>query len=335
MTEIDDIIIVGGGPVGLFAGFYAGMRNARVKIIESLGQVGGQPRLLYPKKNIYDIPAYPSINGQELSHRLIEQISRFNLEVCLNEEVQTIEWLEEEEAYLLRSQDGEHRGRSIILAVGGGAFQARKLKLEEAASFEKTNLHYLVKDLESYRNLDVVINGGGDSAVDWALALEPIAKTVSLVHRRDKFRALDYSVQQLKESDIRLLTPYEPHGIEADGDRIKVMLFKERRGEDIQRLEADAFIVSYGFQSSLGAIQDWPLEKSAGRIQVDYKMESSLDRVFAIGDVCDYPGKIDLIATGFGEAPIAVNHAIHSIHPDQSIKPQQSTSLGLEEDGHV
>lgn len=327
--DIDDIIIVGGGPVGLFAAFYAGMRQAKVKIIESLSQLGGQPLLLYPEKNIYDIPAFPAIKGQTLTDRLLEQIDRFSFDICLNEEVKEAHSLEEG-LIEVKSSKGMHYCRALILAVGGGAFHPRKLSLDAAAPYEASNLHYLVGPLEDYRGLDVVINGGGDSAVDWALALEKVARSVTVVHRRDKFRALDYSVQLMKEAKINILTPYEPVDIEGDGQRIQAMVFQKRRSQDRIRLEADAFIISYGFQSSLGPIQDWPLESSGQRIKVDYKMESSMPGVFAIGDVCEYPGKIDLIATGFGEAPIAVNHAIHAIDPDQTIKPQQSTSLLLD-----
>lgn len=333
MTESDklyDITIIGGGPVGLFAAFYAGMRNAKTKIIESLPILGGQVSLLYPEKTIYDVGGYAGVTGKELIHQLTAQMQHFEQTVCLEEEVTAIDKLGEHH-FRITTSKGIHYSKTIIITTGQGSFQPRKLTLEHAERYEETNLHYIVKHLEQYKDKTVLICGGGDTAVDWALTLESIAKKVILVHRRDRFRAHEGSVEMLKASSVELVTPYVPHELHGNKESIQSVSFKETRGEKIMTFDVDYFIVNYGFVSSLGPIKDWGLSLDQSNIVVNSKMETNIKGIYAAGDGITFDGKIKLIATGFGEAPTAVNHAIHSIYPKQHAQPIQSTKLHFED----
>ena len=213
MTQLYDITIVGGGPVGLFTAFYAHLRQAKVKIIDSMPQLGGQPAILYPEKAILDIPAFPSLSGQELTDNLLSQLESFDTSICLNE---TVIGLEKGENITLTTNKGQHLTKALIIAMGGGAFRPRPLELENADQF--ANIHYHVSNLQQYADQEIVVLGGGDSAVDWALAFEKIAKKTSLIHRREAFRALEHSVADLKASDVDILTPYIPSQVKGQGD---------------------------------------------------------------------------------------------------------------------
>lgn len=324
--EIVDIAIIGGGPVGLFAAFYAGLRQATVKIIESLPQLGGQPGMLYPEKMIYDIPAYPEILAGDLINNLKEQLARFEqTQICLGEEAFQLHQVDQ--LFEIVTPKQKHYAKSVIIASGNGAFRPRKLEIENALLYENTNLHYFVNNIEQFRNKTVAICGGGDSAVDWALTLEPIAKKVFIVHRRPQFRAQEHSVQQLKHSSVEMLTPFVPERINGDGTFLSSVTFKEARGEAEIDLELDDFIVNYGFSSSIGSMKQWGFETSRNSIITNSKMETTLPGVYAIGDIASYEGKVKIIATGFGEAPIAINNAMSYINPDQRVQPMHSTSL--------
>lgn len=326
-----DITIIGAGPVGLFAAFYAGLRQANVKIIDSLPDLGGQPGMLYPEKNIYDIPAYPVIRASELITNLKQQLDRFQdtTTICLGEEVLSVE--KTNDIFLLHTSKAVHYTKSIILACGNGAFSPRRLDLPGATEYEQGNLHYYVSSLETFRDRRVVLCGGGDSAVDWALALEPIAKEVTLVHRRNEFRAQEHSLRLLKQSHVRILTPFVPHELHGAKHQLHAISFKEARGESIQQIEADHFIVNYGFSSSLGQLKKWGFELHRNAICVSSTMETTIKGIYAIGDAAHYEGKVKLIATGFGEAPTAVNNALHQLDATQHLQPIHSSSLFLNE----
>ncbi|WP_399630115.1 NAD(P)/FAD-dependent oxidoreductase [Sporosarcina sp. SG10008] len=324
-SEVIDITIIGGGPVGLFTAFYAGMRQATVKVIESLPQLGGQLSALYPEKNIYDIAGFPKIGAQELVDNLIEQMNQFEPAVCLGESVEVVE-KEEDGVFKLTTNEGIHYTKTIIITAGNGAFQPKKMNIPGEEQFKNQNLHYFVKNVSEFKGKKVVLFGGGDSAVDWALMLEPIAKKVSLVHRRDKFRAHEHSVELLKQSSVEILTPFSP--IELVGiERIdKVIIQEIKSGESIE-LEADDVLVNYGFVSTLGPIKDWELEIEKNSIVVNSRMETSIEGIYAVGDICTYDGKVKLIATGFGEAPIAVSNAKVFVDPTAKLQPLHSTSV--------
>ncbi len=328
--ELYDITIIGGGPVGMFAAFYAGMRNAKTKIIESLPVLGGQVSLLYPEKTIYDVGGYAGVTGKELVHQLTAQMQHFDQTICLDQEVKSIEKLDHH-LFKIETTKDTHYSKTVILTTGQGSFQPRKLTLPLADRFEQTNLHYIVKDLEQYKDKTVVICGGGDTAVDWALTLEGIARKVFLVHRREHFRAHEGSVEMMKASNIDILTPMIPYKLIGDSDYLKAVEFKETRGDKLTTVDLDFFIINYGFVSSIGPIKDWDINLDQTDIIVNSKMETSIEGIYAAGDSNTFDGKIKLIATGFGEAPTAVNHAIHSIYPKEHAQPIQSTKLSFED----
>ncbi|MDG5471782.1 NAD(P)/FAD-dependent oxidoreductase [Jeotgalibacillus sp. ET6] len=325
-TKIYDITVIGGGPVGLFTAFYGGMRQASVKIIESLPQLGGQLSTLYPDKYIYDVAGFPKVRAQELVDNLEEQMSRFETTVCLNQEVVNVEKLEDG-TFTLTTNDEIHHTRTIIITAGNGAFQPRKLDLDGLTDFEGKNLHYFVPNLEEFTGRNVVLCGGGDSAVDWALMLEPIAASVTLVHRRDKFRAHEHSVEQLMNSSVNIMTPYTPVGFETLEDQIKSLTLQKGREEETITVDLDDLLVNYGFISSLGPIKNWSLEIEKNSIVVNSRMETNIPGIYAAGDICTYDGKVKLIASGFGEAPTAVNNAKASIDPKARVQPMHSTSM--------
>lgn len=322
MTQIYDITIIGGGPVGLFAAFYAHLRQASVKIIDSLPQLGGQPAILYPEKSILDIPAFPSLTGQELTDNLLEQLAPFDTTICLNE---TLLAIEPGQTITLTTNKGTHQTKSLIIAMGGGAFKPRPLEIEGAEDFD--NVHYHVSNIQQYADKDLVILGGGDSAVDWALAFEKIAKRTHIVHRRDNFRALEHSVEALKQSSVSIHTPYIPKGLSGENGRADQLELAKVKSDQTQTLSFDHLFVNYGFKSSVGTLKEWGLELNRHRIVVNSKQESSVPGIYAIGDCCYYEGKIDLIATGLGEAPTAVNNAMNYINPNEKVQPKHSTSI--------
>uniref|UniRef100_UPI0030182BF7 NAD(P)/FAD-dependent oxidoreductase n=1 Tax=Oceanobacillus massiliensis TaxID=1465765 RepID=UPI0030182BF7 len=243
--KIYDITIIGAGPTGLFTAFYGGMRQASVKIIESLPHTGGQLTALYPEKYIYDVAGFPKVRAQELVDRLEEQASMFDPEIVLGQAVDKLERLEDN-SFKMTSSTGEvHYTKTIIITAGNGAFQPRRLNLGESESFEGKNLHYFVKDMDQYKDKNVVLLGGGDSAVDWALMLEKVAKSVKLVHRRDQFRAHEHSVEQLMASSVEVLTPFTPSDI-VISDKIDKIILDEVKGERKLELEVDDIICNYG-----------------------------------------------------------------------------------------
>ncbi|RAS78650.1 NAD(P)/FAD-dependent oxidoreductase [Priestia endophytica] len=323
--KVFDLTIIGGGPVGLFTAFYAGMRQASVKIIESLPQLGGQLSALYPEKYIYDIAGFPKIRAQELIHNLKEQMSEFNPTICLDQAVNKLE-KEPDGVFKLTTNTQTHYSRAIIITAGNGAFQPRKLELPGEEKYAQSNLHYFVDDLNKFAGKQVVIFGGGDSAVDWALMLEPIAEKVTLVHRRDKFRAHEHSVKTLNNSKVNVLTPFVP--VELIGDKkIEQVLLEEVKGERKEIIDVDEVIVNYGFLSSLGPIKNWGLALEKNSIVVNSKMETNIEGIYAAGDICTYTGKVKLIASGFGEAPTAVSNAKAYIDPTAKVQPLHSTSI--------
>ncbi|GMK42586.1 ferredoxin--NADP reductase [Paenibacillus sp. CCS19] len=326
-AALTDIIVIGGGPAGMFAAFYCGMRQASVKIIESMPQLGGQLAALYPEKYIYDVAGFPKVTAGELVHQLQEQMKLFNSEVCLEEKVtQVIK--RDERLFEVRTDQSIHFAKSVIITAGVGAFEPRRLELPEAARYEKRNLHYFVSDLQQFAGKNIVISGGGDSAVDWALMLEPIAASVTLVHRRDKFRAHEHSVDNLYQSSVRLATSNEIVALHGT-DAIERITLEHVKTKEQQELNVDAVIVNFGFVSSLGPIAEWGLEIDGGSIVVDSRMETSIPGIYAAGDIATYPGKLKLIAVGFGEAPTAVNNAKVYIDPSAKLSPGHSSNMKL------
>ncbi|AZN40111.1 NAD(P)/FAD-dependent oxidoreductase [Paenibacillus albus] len=326
-TQVVDIVIIGGGPAGMFAAFYGGMRQASVAIIESMPQLGGQLSALYPEKYIYDVAGFPKVTAGELVEQLKKQMDMFKPEIHLEEKVISVNKRDEREFEIVTDKT-VHYAKAVIITAGVGAFEPRRLELAEAAKFEKRNLHYFINDLSQFEGKHVMVSGGGDSAVDWSLMLEPIAASVTLVHRRDKFRAHEHSVENLMHSKVNVLTPYEVVSLNGTEAITSVTLQHGKTGEKKEQ-QVDAVIVNFGFVSSLGPIAEWGLEIDNGSIIVDSRMETSVPGIFAAGDITTYPGKLKLIAVGFGEAPTAINNAKVYVDPTAKLSPGHSSSMKL------
>jgi ferredoxin/flavodoxin---NADP+ reductase len=331
--HVVDITIIGAGPVGLAAAYYAGHRDASVRIVESLGQLGGQVAAVYPEKHVYDVAGHPKIQGQALVDLCVEQGLQFGAEVHLDEEVKDLERVGQngEELLVVTTHAGDaFPTRALIVTAGHGAFEPRKLEIEDIDDWEGRGLHYFVRRKEAFRDKTCVIVGGGDSALDWTLGLQDTARLpITLVHRRDRFRALETSVKEAREleerGNVRICVPAEVREVHGDGAIQAVTLENTTTGERYE-VDCDALITLLGFHSHLGSIADWGLDLHGKRqIQVEPStMETSLSSVYAAGDVAGYDGKITLISVGFGEAAIAANQAIARIRGEK-VQPKYST----------
>jgi thioredoxin reductase (NADPH) len=324
-SNVYDVTVIGAGPTGLFTAFYGGMRSASVKIIDSLPNIGGQLAALYPEKDIYDVAGFPKIRAQELVDNLKEQLDLFETTIVLGESIEDVEKLEDG-TFRLTSNKEVHYTKTIIITAGNGAFQPRRLDIEGIDRFEGRNLDYFVDDMNKYRDQHVLVLGGGDSAVDWALMLEPIAKKVTIAHRRHKFRAHEYSIEKLKASTIDILTPYVPYEILGD-DKIEKVFLNEVKSDNFIAMDVDYILCNYGYISKLGPIANWGLEIEKNSIVVNPKMETNIPGIYAAGDINTYPGKVKLIATGFGDGPTAINNAMQYLNPKARIQPKHSTSM--------
>ncbi|SFE87481.1 NAD(P)/FAD-dependent oxidoreductase [Alteribacillus iranensis] len=323
--SVTDITIIGGGPAGLFAAFYAGLRQASVKIIESMPQLGGQLGALYPEKYIYDVAGFPKIRAKELVTRLEEQTKQFNPAICLEQSVEGLDRLSDG-TIMLTTDKEVHLTKTVIITAGVGAFQPRKLLIDGYEKFEEKNLHYSIDHLDYFQNKKVAICGGGDSAVDWANMLEPIAQKVSVIHRRNKFRAHEHSVEKMLRSTVSIKTPYQPCNFIGE-DRIREVVIENSKTKEVEHIAVDELIVNYGYVSSLGPLKNIGVEIDKNSIVVNSKMETNIPGVYAAGDITTFDGKVKLIATGFGEAPTAVNNAKAYIDPAAKVQPLHSTSV--------
>jgi len=331
--SVCDITIIGAGPVGLAAAYYAGHRDATVRIVESLGQLGGQVAAVYPEKHVYDVAGHPKIQGQALVDLCVEQGLQFGADVHLDEEVADLVRLSEngEDVLSLTTKSGKQfLSRALIVTAGHGAFEPRKLELEGIDDWEGHGLHYFVKRKDVFKGKNCVIVGGGDSALDWTLGLQDTADLpITLVHRRDRFRALETSVNEARrlegEGNIRICAPAELRQIHGDGSIQAVTVEDTASGETFD-LDCEALILLLGFHSHLGSIAEWGLDLHGKRqILVDpMTMDTSIPGVYAAGDVAGYDGKITLISIGFGEAAIAANNAIARIRGEK-VQPKYST----------
>jgi ferredoxin/flavodoxin---NADP+ reductase len=330
---VADITILGAGPAGLAAAYYAGHRDASVRIIESLEQLGGQVAAVYPEKHVYDVAGHPKILGTKLVELCAEQGLQYEPEIHLGEEVQTLERLSQNGEELLAigtDKGGPYVSRALIITAGHGAFEPRKLGIDGIDDWEGRGVHYFVREKDTFRDRTCVIVGGGDSALDWTLGLQDTAKhPIALVHRRDRFRALESSVNEAKALEssgrVRIMTPCEVRELHGDGTIEAVSIENTATGEVVQ-VPCEALITLLGFHSHLGAIAEWGLELEGKRqIHIDPRTcETSLPGVYAAGDVAGYEGKITLITIGMGEAAIAANNAIARIRGEK-VQPKYST----------
>jgi len=333
VSDLVDLTILGAGPSGLAAAYYAGHRDASVRIIESLEQLGGQVAAVYPEKHVYDVAGYPKILAQDFVDQCAEQGLQYDADVHLGEEVQALERVNQNGEELLAvttTKGGPYLSRAMIITAGHGAFEPRKLGIEGIDAWEGRGLHYFVREKDVFRDSRCVIVGGGDSALDWTLGLQDTAAPpIALVHRRDRFRALESSVNEAKELEeqgrVRIFTPCEVREVHGDG-RIEAVTIEDTTSNEMERVECDALITLLGFHSHLGAIAEWGLELEGKRqIRIDpMTCETNLPSVYAAGDVAGYPGKITLITIGMAEAAIAANNAVAQIRGEK-VQPKYST----------
>ena len=329
-----DILIIGAGPTGLFTVFEAGLLKLKCHLIDALPQPGGQCSEIYPKKPIYDIPAYPEILAGDLTNKLLEQISSFQPGFTLGERAETIEKLEDDTFIVTTNKGTKHHAPIVAIAGGLGSFEPRKPPIPNIADFEDVGVEYIIRDPEVYRDKKVVIAGGGDSALDWAIFLTDIASEVSLVHRRNEFRgALDSvdKVQELKDAGkITMITPAEVTGILGDEKVTGVSIVKN--GEEKIKLEVDHFIPLFGLSPKLGPIANWGLdiEKNAIKVNNALDYQTNIPGIYAIGDVNTYPGKLKLILCGFHEATLMCQSAYKRIHPNKKYVMKYTTVGGVE-----
>ena len=334
--DIVDLTVIGAGPVGMCTAFWAGMREASARIIDSLPELGGQLTTLYPEKWIFDVPGHPRVLARDLVELLRQQaLDQFDVPVHVNTTAETISWEGEGEERLvvLHTDRGDLRSRAVIVAGGHGAFEPKKLPGYDMTPWEGRGAHYIVGEKSVFADKRVLIVGGGDSACDWVINLLDTASEVRLVHRREGFRAHELTVGQVLEAaergDVLLHVPFQIKEVYGDGSVERVVLFHSEDQEKELELQVDAILLQLGFKTALGPLKDWGFEVVKGAIVVDQVMKTSLDRVWACGDITTFNGKLKLIATGFAESAIAVAQAIHELRPDTKIQPKYSTNTGV------
>ena len=335
MTKDVDILIVGAGPVGLFTVFEAGLLGLKCHLIDNLDKIGGQCAELYPEKPIYDIPGVPFQTAQQHVDALIEQIKPFEYEISLNERVDSISEESNENnitQWRVATSDGqEFITKNIFIAAGAGSFEPRRPpNIENPDALMENGVSYAVQSKKRYENKDVIIFGGGDSALDWTVELADIAKSISLVHRRDAFRGAQHTEAQMRElvkqGKVNLLTPYQIHSIIGE-DKVSGAELKNFDTKEIEQVAADELLFLFGLNKKLGPILDWELELNEKKISVNTEnFQTNKDGIFAVGDINDYPGKLDLILCGFHETTLAVQEAYRRIHPGERVPFGYTTS---------
>jgi thioredoxin reductase len=340
--DVRDITIIGAGPVGLTTAFWAGMREASSRVIDSLPELGGQLTTLYPEKWIYDVPGHPRILARDLVENLREQaLEQFDVPVHLETTALSISWEGEgdDRVVVLHTDNPEHRelrSRTVIVSGGHGAFEPKRLPVSDVdmSPWEGRGAHYLVGNKSEFTGKRVVIIGGGDSACDWVINLLDTAEHITLVHRREEFRAHELTVSQVKQAaegpHVDLRVPYVVKEVAGNGAVEGVVLHHATDGgEHAVVVECDAILLQLGFSTKLGPLKEWGFELEKNAIRVGPTFETSLERVWACGDITTFDGKLKLIATGFGEAAVAVAQAVHTIRPDMKLQPAYSTNTGV------
>ena len=335
MTKEIDILVVGAGPVGLFTVFEAGLLGLKCHLIDNLDKIGGQCAELYPEKPIYDIPGVPFQTAQQHVDALIEQIKPFEYEISLNERVDSISEDSNENnitRWRVATSDGqEFITKNIFIAAGAGSFEPRRPpNIENPDALMENGVSYAVQSKKRYENKDVIIFGGGDSALDWTVELADIAKSISLVHRRDAFRGAQHTEAQMRElvkqGKVNLLTPYQIHSIIGE-DKVTGAELKNFDTKEIEQVAADELLFLFGLNKKLGPILDWELELNEKKISVNTEnFQTNKDGIFAVGDINNYPGKLDLILCGFHETTLAVQEAYRRIHPGERVPFGYTTS---------
>lgn len=323
-----DVVIIGAGPVGLFAVFELGLVDIKAHVVDILDKPGGQCAELYPEKPIYDIPGLPIVSGQELTDRLLQQIKPFGATLHLGERIDELERLADERFRLKTDVGKEFICKVLVIAAGGGSFTPKRPPLEGIENFEGTSVHYSVRRMEQFKDKVILIVGGGDSALDWTLNLQPLAKSLTLLHRRDDFRGAPHSVEKMRglvdQGAMRLLIGQvtKLHGA---GGQLEAVTVKTKEGEE--QVPVDVMLPFFGLTMKLGPVADWGLNLNENLIPVDTeKFETSEKGIFAIGDINTYPGKLKLILSGFHEAALMAQQAYKYVYPGKKLLFQYTTS---------
>ncbi len=327
-----DVLIIGAGPVGLFTVFELGQLGMKSCVVDSLEEIGGQCTALYPDKPIYDIPAYPSVTAEELIINLKKQIDPFKPIFLMNQKVNELKKFKD--FYSVKtSEENIVESKCIIIAAGNGAFGPNKPPLEKIDFFENKTIFYHVRDKSKFKNKILAIAGGGDSAVDWAIELSKVSKKIFFIHRRNKLRAIPQNVEKLydleKKGKIQMMIPFQLDSIEGENGIIDYLIIKNMEDQK-KKLKVDFFLPFFGLSANLGPIKNWELELEKNILKVKQETcETNLNGIFAIGDVCSYPGKLKLILTGFSEAAIASHNCYNKINPGKVLHFEYSTTKGI------
>ena len=335
--RIVDVAIIGAGPVGLFAVFQCGMLGLSCHVIDSLPDLGGQCTALYPEKPIYDIPGFPSVAAGDLIHRLEAQAAPFHPLYTLGQSVTGLAAEPSTGFWTLTTAGGVCvRARTVLIAAGGGAFGPNRPPLEGIESYENTSVFYMVRRREDFRGKRVVIAGGGDSAIDWALSLVDVAASIHLVHRRDQFRAVAESIARMRTladaGRMTLMVPYQLKGLSGNGGQLDGVIVANSDNNTEDRIDADILLPFFGLAAALGPIADWGLDIQHHHITIDPSTaETSLPGVYAVGDIAAYSNKLKLILTGFAEAAHAAHAIYRRIHPGHALHMEYSTTKGVPE----
>ncbi|ANS74646.1 thioredoxin reductase [Paenibacillus yonginensis] len=313
--ELYDVTIIGGGPAGMYAAFYSGMRDMKTKLIEANDRLGGR-MLIYPEKMIWDVGGVGPILCEDLTAQLAKQAATFDPTFVFNEQVTDFKRLEDGTLLLITATGQKHWTKTVIMAIGYGIRKLAKLEIEGADRYEVSNLYYTVQELEGFRDKRVLISGGGDSAVDWTNELTPLAKSVTVVHRREEFGGHERNVQKMKQSSAVIKTPYVVDKLHSDsGEAIEQVTITHVETGEMEQIEVDAVIVSHGMRTDFGPVRDWGLNLGQWWIDVNAKLETNIPGIFAAGDFVNYDSKVRLIAGTFTDAVLAVNSAKLYIDP--------------------
>ncbi len=327
--DVYDITIVGGGPTGLFGTFYAGLRGLKTKVIDVLPELGGQLTALYPEKYVYDVAGHPKILAKDLAKNLGTQSQLFKPALCLGEKVLNMQKIDGDIWQVVTDKTPDHYTKSVLLALGAGACVPKKLDIDYNKDLEGDGIYYAVKNKEKFRDKSVLIVGGGDSAVDWANEFSHIAKNVTLIHRRDQFRAVQTSVEEMKRNKIDIKTFYEMKEIQVSSGKLDgAVIFDNRTGKE-EQMAIDAILINIGFVINLDFLKSWGIKMEGNAISVNEKMETNLPGVYSAGDIAAHTAKLKLIATGAAEAATAVNFAVTYINPSAKVFPGHSSNLNL------
>ena len=327
--DVYDITIIGGGPTGLFGCFYAGLRGLKTKIIDVLPELGGQLTALYPEKYVYDVAGHPKILAKDLAKNLATQSQLFKPAICLGEKVISVVRVQDNSGWqIITDKSSEHYSKALLLAIGAGACMPKQLDIEYNHAFEGECIFYSVKNKEFFRGKNVLIVGGGDSAVDWANEFSAYAKHVTLIHRRDQFRAVQTSVEEMTKNKVDVKTFHELKEIQGTNKIDNVVIFDNRTGKE-ETIPVDAILINIGFVINLDFLKSWGLKMEVNAISVNEKMETSQPGIYAAGDIAAHPAKLKLIATGAAEAATAVNFAVTYINPSAKAFPGHSSNLNL------